>query len=109
MNMLYSNRIHVSEGIDVYKTNESKACDMCHYWYFLDKGFRFQTYACNGWNDLLTMSLNLDNIAILNINSIDYHCNINGICKSEDVYLLQNADLTAKKWDIIKYNFFNYI
>ena len=47
--MLYYNRIDVSEGIDVNKTNESKACDICHYSYFLDKEFRFQTYVCNGW------------------------------------------------------------
>ena len=32
--------ISVSEGIDVNQTNESKECDICHYWYFLDKSFR---------------------------------------------------------------------
>ena len=32
--MLYYDRIDVSEGIDVNKTNESKECDICHYWYF---------------------------------------------------------------------------
>ena len=39
--MLYYNRIDVSEGIDVNKTRESKKCDICRYWYFLDKGFNF--------------------------------------------------------------------
>ena len=33
--MLYYNRIDVSEIFDVPKTNESKRCDICHYWYFL--------------------------------------------------------------------------
>ena len=37
--MLYYDRIDLSEGIDVNKTSESKDCDICHYWYFLDKGF----------------------------------------------------------------------
>ena len=32
--MLYYDRIDVSEGIDVNKTNESKECDICHCWYF---------------------------------------------------------------------------
>ena len=33
--MLYYDRIDVSEGIDVNKTSASKLCDICHYWYFV--------------------------------------------------------------------------
>ena len=40
--LLYYERIDVSEGIDVKKTNASKECDICHYWYFLNKSFKFQ-------------------------------------------------------------------
>ena len=32
-------RIDVSEGVDVNKTNTSKDCDICHYWYFLNYSF----------------------------------------------------------------------
>ena len=39
--MLEYNRIDVSEGIDLNKTNASKEYDICNYWYFSDKGFRF--------------------------------------------------------------------
>ena len=39
--MLHFDKIDVSEGIDVNKTSESKQCDMCHYLYFLNKGFKF--------------------------------------------------------------------
>ena len=36
--MLEYDRIDISEGIDVNKSNDkSKECDICHYWYFLDK------------------------------------------------------------------------
>ena len=35
--MLYFDIIYVSEGIDINKTNASKECDICHYWYFLNK------------------------------------------------------------------------
>ena len=31
--MLQYKRIDISEGIDVNKTNLSKECDICHYWY----------------------------------------------------------------------------
>ena len=42
--MLYCDRIDVTEGIDINKIHASKACDICHYWYFLNKGFMFQIY-----------------------------------------------------------------
>ena len=29
--MLCYDRIHISEGIDVNRTNASKECDVCHY------------------------------------------------------------------------------
>ena len=32
--MLYHDKIDVSEGIDVNKTNASNECVICHYWYF---------------------------------------------------------------------------
>ena len=39
--MLEYGRIDISEGIDINKTNASKECDICHYWYFLDKNCKF--------------------------------------------------------------------
>ena len=40
--MLEYDRIDISEGIDVNKTNASKECDICHYWYFEDIGFKYE-------------------------------------------------------------------
>ena len=45
--ILYFDRTDVSEGIDVNKGIASKKYDICHYWYFLNKGFKFQP---NVWN-----------------------------------------------------------
>ena len=72
--MLYYDRIDVSERIDVNNTSESKKCDICHYWYFLNKAFKSQANACNWYHDLLMMSINLSSIAILNIKGADYWC-----------------------------------
>ena len=69
--MLYYDRIEVSEGFDVNMTSESKESNICRYWYFLNKRIKFQPNACNGCHDLLIMSLNLTDNAILNINSSD--------------------------------------
>ena len=72
--MLYFDRTNVSEGIDINKASKLKECDICHYWYFLNKGFKFQPNVCNRCHDLLMMSMNLSDIAILNIKSADYRC-----------------------------------
>ena len=80
--MLYFDRIEVSKEIDVKKASKSKECDVCHYWYFLNKGFKFQANVCNGCHDLLMMSINLSNIAISNINRSGYCCIISRISKS---------------------------
>ena len=58
--------------------------------------FTFQRHVCKGCDDLLVMSMKPRGIAILNINSADYCCTINGICKKEARNLLQSADLTEK-------------
>ena len=94
--MLYFDRIDVSKGIDVNKTSASKECDVCHYWYFLHYSFKFQPNVCNRCYDLLMMSMNLSNIAILNIKVSDYHCIISLISKNGAINLTQNANLTEK-------------
>ena len=87
--MLYFDGIDVSEGIIVSKTRESKAFNIFHYWYFLDKLFKFQPDVWNGCHDLLMMSMNLSDMAILNIKGADYHCIISGISKSETINFMQ--------------------
>ena len=92
----YFDRIDISEGIDVNKTSASKECDICYYWYFLNYSFKFQPNVCNRCHDLLMMSINLSNIAILNIKDSDYHCIISLISKNKAINIIQNSDLTEK-------------
>ena len=62
--------------------NASEECDIYHCWYFLNKGLKFQPNIINRCHDLLMMSMNLIDIAILNIKSADCHCIISGISKN---------------------------
>ena len=82
--------------------NESKECHICSYFYFLNKSFKLQTYVCNSCHYLLMMSVNPDNVAILNMNGVNYRCILSGIRKSEAVNLLQNANLSEKKINLNK-------
>ena len=84
---MYYERIDVSEEIDINKTSASKEYDIFHYWYFLDKGFKFQQCACNGCNDVLMMCINSINVAVF----------LKGSAKVMPWIYLKNVDLTKKR------------
>ena len=70
--MLEYDRIDISEGIDINKTNASKECDICHYWDFFDKNFNYELYLCNGCHDLMQKTINFNDVAIVSIEGNDY-------------------------------------
>ena len=72
--MLQYERIDVSEGIDVSKTSASKECELWHYCYFKDVGFKFEPYVCNKCHDVLMTAYELKNIAIFNVKGVDFRC-----------------------------------
>ena len=86
-------RIDVLEGIVINKTSASKESDICHYWCILDKKFKLQPQLCNGFHDVLMMSMNLNDFTILNINGAGYGCSFNRITKTEAANLLEIAGL----------------
>ena len=64
LSMLEYNRMDISEGIDVNKTNLSKESDICHYWYFKDIGFKCEPYLCNGFHDLMQKALSFNTLLL---------------------------------------------
>ena len=63
--MLYYDRIDISKGIDLVKSNKSKECMICNNWFF-NHGFKFQYY------DLKMLSVNISDIAVITIKNVDY-------------------------------------
>ena len=56
--MLEYDRIDISEVIDVDKSsNKSTECDICHYWYFLDKNFTYQLHLSQPRHDLMQKAM----------------------------------------------------
>ena len=41
--MLKYDKIDITEGIDIDKTNKSRECMFCHYWYYLIKTLKIST------------------------------------------------------------------
>ena len=89
--MLRYQKFDVSEGIDVNKTSQSKECELCHYWFFKDVGFKFEEHVCNRCHHLLTMAHSLKNIAILSAKGATFRCILMGISKNEGLKRLNNS------------------
>ena len=60
-------RIEISEGINVDKTNRSKECMFCHYCYFSNKNFKYGPYLCDGCYDIVQKSTDFKNITIVHV------------------------------------------
>ena len=89
--MLQYERIDVSEGIEINKSNKSKECIICHYWYFKDIGYKSEPY------DLLMVVCDLKDFMILNIKGVDYRCYVFNMSKSDAINLLNNSVLDNKE------------
>ena len=86
--MLYYERIDISEGIDPAKSNNSKKCMICHYWFF-NNGFKFQHSICNSCHGLKMLSVNIRNIASTTIICADCCCIYDNVSKSKTIHSLK--------------------
>ena len=67
--LYYEVNCDIFEGNQVIETSTSKECDICHYWLFQIKGLTYVPNLCIECHDVLMMSMNFSDIAILNINN----------------------------------------
>ena len=94
--MIQYERIDVSEGIDPNKSDKSKECMICDYWYFKDIGYKYEPYVCNGCHDLSMVVYDLNDFMILGMKGIDYRYYIFNMSKSDAINLLNNSVLDNK-------------
>ena len=104
--MLEYNRINISEGIDVNKTNASKECDIFHYWYFKDIGFKYEPYLCNGCHDLTQKAMSFNNVAIVYVKGNAYGIHFWYTSKDHAISIKSNSNLIDNKCVLY---FFYYI
>ena len=95
--MLEYKRINISVGIDVNKTNLSKECDICHYWYFKDIGFKYEPYLCNGCHDLMQKAMSFNNIAIVYVEGNAYRINFSCMNKDDAINIMNGSILLDKR------------
>ena len=95
--MLEYDRIDISGGIDVNKTNASKECDIFHYWYFNDIGFKYEPYVCNGCHDLMQKITSFNDVAIAYVKESDYRIHFWYMSKYDAISIKNNFNLIDKK------------
>ena len=69
--MLKYDKIDITEGIDIDKTNKSRECMFCHYWYYLNKNFSYGPFTCDGCYNIVQRSTDFKNIAIVRVKKVD--------------------------------------
>ena len=93
--------IDISDGIDISKTNKSKECMFCHYWYFLDKSFSYGPYLCDGCYNMTQKSIDFKNIDIVYVKGNAYRIHFwymsKHKCKRKAISLMTNSNLIDKK------------
>ena len=95
--MLEYDRIDISEGTDVNKTSASKECDICHYWYFKDIGFKYEPYLCNGCHDLTQKAMRFNDFAIIYVKGSACRIHFWYISKDDAISMMNNSNLINKK------------
>ena len=94
--MLEYNRTDISERIDVNKKSASKACDICHYWYFKDIGLKYEQYLCNGCHDLMQKAVSFNNVDIVYVKGSAYRINFWYMNKDDAIKIMKNSNLANK-------------
>ena len=95
--MLEYNRIDILEGIDVNKINASKECDICHYCYFKDTGFKYEPYLCNGCHDLMQEAMSFNEIVNVFGKESAYRMHFWYMSKNDAVSIMNNSNLVDEK------------
>ena len=95
--MLEYERIDISEGIDVNKTNLSKECDICHYWYFKDIDFKYEPYLCNSCHDLIQKAMSFNNIAIVHVKRSTCRIHFWYVSKDDAMNIMNGSNLADER------------
>ena len=94
--MLEYDRIDISEGIDINKTNASKECKICRYWYFKDIGFKYEPYLCNDCHGLMQKAIIFNDIAIVYVKGNAYKIHFWYMSKNDAISIMNNSNLIDK-------------
>ena len=91
--MVEYDRIDISEGTDINKISLSKECNICHYWYFKDIGFKYENHLCNGCHDLMQKVMSFNNVAIVYVKENACRIHFWYMSKDDAVNIMNGSNL----------------
>ena len=91
--MLEYDRIDISEGVDIKKTNASKERKICHYWYFKEIGYKYESYLCDGCHGLMQKTVSFNNIAMVYVEGNAYRIQFWYMSKDGAIIIMNNSSL----------------
>ena len=89
--MLEYDKIDISEGIGINKINASKECDICHYWYFLDKNFKYEPCLWPFQKDI-----DFNDVSIVSVKGSDYRIHFWYMSNDDAINIMNNSNLDGK-------------
>ena len=95
--MLEFDRIDISEGIDVIKTNAPRKCYICHYWCFKDIGLKYESYLYKDCYDLMQNAMSFDDVAIVYVKGIAYRIHFWYMNEDDAISIKNNPYLISKE------------
>ena len=94
--MLEYNRIDVSEGINIKKTNSSKECKICHYWYFRNIGFKYEPHLCDDCHGLMQKAVSFNDVAIVYVKGSACRIRFWYMSKDDAINIMNSSSLIGK-------------
>ena len=96
-NSIEYDRIDISQGIDVNKTNASKECNICQCWYFKYIGFKYEPYLSIWLYDLMQKAMSFNDVAIVYVKGSTYRIHFWYMNKDYAISIMYNYNLIYKK------------
>ena len=74
----------------------SKECDICHYWYVKDIGFKYEPYLCNGCHYLIQKTMSFNNFAVVYVKRKAYRIHFWDMSKDDAINIMNGSNLVHK-------------
>ena len=92
-NSIGYDRIDISGGIDINKTNASKERDICHYWHFKDIGFKYEPSICSDFHGLMQKAMSCNDVAIIYVKGSVSKIHFWYVSKDNAISIMNNSSL----------------
>ena len=89
--------IFLRELILIKQICQKNVCDLCHYWYFEDIGFKYEPHLWNGCDNLMQKAVSFNNVAIAYVKGNAYRSHFWYMSKDDAFNIMSGSNLSDKR------------